>query len=152
MRRRTQHANRIAELLRMADRAHSHAWSPQQMSSGEQQRTGIAVALANHHELVLADDPSASSTPQPPRRSSQPWALPTKISTPRSSWSPTTCRPRWQIPTSLRLHGGSRHPPRSPARTGVDHLAEKLTVPLAVRKRREPRDDAVEAITSPPRA
>ncbi|MGW2707108.1 hypothetical protein [Streptomyces sp. NPDC001340] len=73
----------------MADRAHSHAWSPQQMSSGEQQRTGIAVALANHHELVLADYPSASSTPRPPRRSSQPCALPTKISTPRSSWSPT---------------------------------------------------------------
>ncbi|MFF7209336.1 ATP-binding cassette domain-containing protein [Streptomyces sp. NPDC008238] len=56
-RRRDRHA-RAAELLDMMGVGHCGDRRPQQMSGGEQQRTAIAVALANHPSLVLADEPT----------------------------------------------------------------------------------------------
>jgi ABC-type lipoprotein export system ATPase subunit len=47
-----------AELLEMTGVAHCRDRRPHQMSGGEQQRTAIAVALANHPALVLADEPT----------------------------------------------------------------------------------------------
>ncbi|MFF3910386.1 ATP-binding cassette domain-containing protein [Streptomyces sp. NPDC001848] len=55
---RRQRAVRTAELLEMAGVAHCRDRRPHQMSGGEQQRTAIAVALANHPALVLADEPT----------------------------------------------------------------------------------------------
>ncbi|MDX2818429.1 ABC transporter ATP-binding protein [Streptomyces sp. PA03-5A] len=55
---RRQRAARAAELLDLVGIAHCADRRPQQMSGGEQQRTAIAVALANHPALVLADEPT----------------------------------------------------------------------------------------------
>ncbi|MFF7674326.1 ABC transporter ATP-binding protein [Actinacidiphila glaucinigra] len=55
---RRQRATRAAELLEMLGIAHCADRRPQQMSGGEQQRTAVAVALANHPALVLADEPT----------------------------------------------------------------------------------------------
>ncbi|MEU1599509.1 ATP-binding cassette domain-containing protein [Streptomyces sp. NPDC005708] len=55
---RRQRAARTAELLEMTGVAHCRDRRPDQMSGGEQQRTAIAVALANHPALVLADEPT----------------------------------------------------------------------------------------------
>ncbi|MGW2354722.1 ABC transporter ATP-binding protein [Actinacidiphila glaucinigra] len=53
---RRQRATRAAELLELLGIAHCADRRPQQMSGGEQQRTAVAVALANHPALVLADE------------------------------------------------------------------------------------------------
>lgn len=58
VKRRKERATRAAELLELVGVAHCADRRPQQMSGGEQQRTAIAVALANHPALVLADEPT----------------------------------------------------------------------------------------------
>ncbi|MFE0627899.1 ATP-binding cassette domain-containing protein [Streptomyces sp. NPDC058864] len=55
--RRDRHA-RATELLEMMGVGYCADRRPQQMSGGEQQRTAIAVALANRPSLVLADEPT----------------------------------------------------------------------------------------------
>ncbi|WUD70682.1 ABC transporter ATP-binding protein [Streptomyces sp. NBC_00510] len=55
---RTERAKRAAELLDLMGVGYAADRRPQQMSGGEQQRTAIAVALANHPSLVLADEPT----------------------------------------------------------------------------------------------
>ncbi|MGW3243439.1 ABC transporter ATP-binding protein [Streptomyces sp. NPDC001070] len=55
---RQRRAQRAADLLTMMGIAHCADRRPEQMSGGEQQRTAIAVALANHPSLVLADEPT----------------------------------------------------------------------------------------------
>lgn len=60
---RGQRRERAAALLRrvgLADRLHHR---PGQLSHGEQQRVGIARALANHPPLIVADEPTASLEP-----------------------------------------------------------------------------------------
>ena len=55
---RRRRAARAAELLDLLGVAHCHDRRPDRMSGGEQQRTAIAVALANEPSLVLADEPT----------------------------------------------------------------------------------------------
>ncbi|MFF3565043.1 ABC transporter ATP-binding protein [Streptomyces sp. NPDC002574] len=55
---RKERATRAGELLELVGVAHCSDRRPEQMSGGEQQRTAIAVALANHPALVLADEPT----------------------------------------------------------------------------------------------
>jgi len=51
-------AARVDELLELVDIAYCRDRLPSQMSGGEQQRTAIAVALANSPEILLADEPT----------------------------------------------------------------------------------------------
>ncbi|MDX3094595.1 ATP-binding cassette domain-containing protein [Streptomyces sp. ME19-03-3] len=55
---RRARADRAAALLDMMDVGRCADRRPQQMSGGEQQRTAVAVALANHPSVVLADEPT----------------------------------------------------------------------------------------------
>ncbi|MFF3289623.1 ABC transporter ATP-binding protein [Streptomyces sp. NPDC003023] len=56
--RRRRRAERVQELLTMLGVADCHDRRPQQMSGGQQQRTAIAVALANAPAVLLADEPT----------------------------------------------------------------------------------------------
>lgn len=49
---------RVDELLRVLEIEHCRDRLPEQMSGGEQQRTAIAVALANFPRVLLADEPT----------------------------------------------------------------------------------------------
>lgn len=49
---------RVAELLRVLSIEHCRDRKPEEMSGGEQQRTAIAVALANSPRVLLADEPT----------------------------------------------------------------------------------------------
>ncbi|CAN5889159.1 ABC transporter ATP-binding protein [soil metagenome] len=55
---RTRRNDRVSELLELLEIEHCRKRRPSEMSGGEQQRTAIAVALANDPSVLLADEPT----------------------------------------------------------------------------------------------
>jgi putative ABC transport system ATP-binding protein len=68
---------RAAELLTMLGLGHGLDRRPDQLPGGEQQRTAIAMALANEPEVLLADEPTGELEPIPAGTANQrtrPWS------------------------------------------------------------------------------
>lgn len=55
---RRERARRVADLLELLEVGHVAGRRPGEMSGGEQQRTAIAVAVANDPRVLLADEPT----------------------------------------------------------------------------------------------
>ncbi|MDR2927803.1 MAG: ATP-binding cassette domain-containing protein [Cytophagaceae bacterium] len=60
---KTEMDHRVREVLSEVDMVHKGYKMPHQLSGGEQQRIGIARALLNEPELILADEPTGNLDP-----------------------------------------------------------------------------------------
>jgi ABC-type lipoprotein export system ATPase subunit len=117
-RERRRRIRELLELIGLADRA---GHMPAMLSGGEQQRAGLAVALANHPAILLADEPTAeldsgaaARTMEAFREASQ--ALGTTVIVVTHDPASAAVADR-----TLRLLDGRIRHPASPGRVEEDH-------------------------------
>ena len=60
MRAKKQDNSRIKEVVSRLGIEHKLSDKPHRLSQGEQQRAAIAMAVVNHPQLILADEPTSS--------------------------------------------------------------------------------------------